>query len=278
MKNILTLIFCFLLFGAFAQTGTTLDEYRYLSKGYAYQLEMGLDPAKEGYEIRHNYLAANGVLVVGLYKNGHQHPQGLVFVAPTTDSKTYVMAIPNPDAAPNVQQLYKQDLQMAQPKAARAKFAEAKNHYLFNMPVSTAPMAYNGPPQRVVPSVRKESEAKNEFTSKGVAIAPKPVTPELIGQPIAKGAVAVSGQLNIANGTRQVLVRPQAINDSGTSGKVMIKFCVNKAGKVTFAKFTQRGSTTLNRKLKAAALQATRQMQLSISGNQEECGTVGYNF
>lgn len=267
-----------MLVGAFAQSGTTLDEYRYLSKGYAYQLEMGLDPAKKGYELRQNYQAANGVLIVGLYKSGSQHAQGLVFVATDQNGKSYVMAIPNPEAKANVKTLFTQDQQKSQPKAVREKFAEAKNHYLFNHANAAQPVAYDDKPERNLPQVQPNTKSGEVFTSKGVAISPEPVTPQLVGQATRKGAVMVQGTLNISSTTRQILTAPQAINDSGASGTVMIKFCVNKAGAVTYAKFTQRGSTTLNRKLKALALQATRQMQLSAGGNQEECGTVGFDF
>jgi hypothetical protein len=52
MKFLTSLLFLLMSFSLFAQEGTTLEEYRYLSKGYLYQKELGLDIHKNGYSVK----------------------------------------------------------------------------------------------------------------------------------------------------------------------------------------------------------------------------------
>lgn len=298
MKYFLTLTIIFSAFYLTAQNGTTLDEYRYLSKGYAYQLEMGLDPTKNGYEIRKNYTAKNGTNIIGLYQTNGNTPKGLLLVTTDANGKSYYRALPNPESADNVLALYRQDQIQHLPLAVRDKMAEAKDHYLFSIPgqiqnrdlaqVNTPPVSAKVNAPRDTKSERPAAyEAQNDrLTPKGGAPiiqpekrpAPTPInSPVTTSQP-NEGGTTITGQLNTELNSRTILVQPNVQNTTKSRGRVMIKFCTDADGVVTYAKFTQRGSTTLNSQLKRLAIAAVREMRLAPVGNEEDCGVVGFDF
>ena len=291
MRYLLTISLIFLTFILLGQSGTTLDEYRYLSKGYPYQVEMGLDPTKNGYEIRNNYTAKNGISIIGLYRIETKSLQGLLLVSVDANGKSYYQAIPNPASTDNVLALYQQDQSKPFPKFVQIKMIEAKNHYLFSIPGIESRNAY------ATDSSKKDNNHSQNSTTKSpnaYDFAPQPQNDQLttkggssipIESPIGSsnpkssyGGNTVNGHLNPEFSTRNILVSPSAQNTSNAKGQVMIKFCADANGMITYAKFTQRGSTTLNPQLKNFALDAVRKMRLAPSATNEECGTVGFNF
>jgi len=247
---------------------------------------MGLDPTKNGYEIRNNYNAKNGTSIIGLYRIETKTLQGLLLVSVDANGKSYYQAIPNPTSTDNVLALYQQDQSKPLPKFVQNKMIEAKNHYLFSIPsidngnsytetINSSklnntkwPNTYDHAPQ----------VQNNQLTTKGSSS----ITIESpIGSSNSKssfGSNTVKGHLNAELSSRNILVFPSAQNTSKAKGLVMIKFCADANGMVTYAKFTQRGSTTLNPQLKNFALDAVRKMRLAPSATNEECGTVGFNF
>ena len=62
------------------------------------------------------------------------------------------------------------------------------------------------------------------------------------------------------------------------SGTVVVKMCIDIKGNVKTAKFTQKGSTTFDRRLRNMALKAAKQAKFSKGVNLEECGTITFNF
>lgn len=295
MKYFFTISLIFISLILVAQSGTTLDEYRYLSKGYAYHLEMGLDPAKKGYEIRKNYEAQNGTSIIGLYLTNAKTPQGLLLITTDNLGKSYYQALPHPQSATNVLALYRQDQAQYLPKVVLDKMAEAKNHYLFMIPTtnqsedlvqnqvsnSTAPMKFSENQTTNRPSSYEDSSqtANDRLTTKGgnTILPQKKESSGALAEKRPLGTT-ITGKLNAALSTRSILILPNAENTSPAKGRVMIKFCANADGSVTYAKFTQRGSTTHNSQLKAVALAAVRKMRLASTDGSEDCGTVGFDF
>jgi len=292
MKYILTITLTFIAFILGAQSGTTLDEYRYLSKGYAYQLEMGLDPTKNGYEIRDNYIAKDGTKIIGLYRIDGKLPQGLLFMTTDSNGKSYYQALPNPSSADNVLALYRQDRLQPIPKSALDRISAAKDQYLFSMvsgsesqDIAQVPREAFQPTKDSQPSVSKRPRSyektpepqDEQLTAKGgTTILPKE-KPMEVSEKIVGGTV-VTGQLNAELNSMIIRVHPQTRNTTKAKGRVMIKFCADAEGKVTYAKFTQKGSTTLNSQLKKLALAAVLKMRLGPSSDPESCGTVGFDF
>lgn len=299
MKYLLTITLTLITFALVAQSGTTLDEYRYLSKGYAYQVEMGLDPTKNGYEIRKNYTAKDGTIIIGLYRNNTKILQGLLFVATDSNGKAYYQALPNPKSTDNVLALFRQDQAPQLPKTVLDRITAAKDQYLFKMmapttgeevvqvaEISSQPTEYAQNSRSKTPKSYKRNnpttQDDDQLTAKGGSL----IISEAQSVDIANsentqksklGGHTITGQLNTEL-TRAIQVPAQAQNATKAKGKVMIKFCADSEGKVTYAKFTQRGSTTLNSQLKGFALAAVRKMRLAPSATIEDCGTVGFDF
>lgn len=289
MKYFLTITLTLFAFILVAQSGTTLDEYRYLSKGYAYQLKMGLDPTKKGYDIRQNYTAKNEVNIMGLYQVSDQKLKGLLLEVVDEKRKTHYWVVPNPQSDPKVLQLYERDSQQHSHKKVHAKMLQAKDEYLFMLaanrlqtnqsPLVSADTQTTNSQLTVSPTPRPPTTyddfpaaKKEEFTAKGgTSLRTQENASALNGS-------TVTGQLNARLKVRNILVKPYTQNTTLAKGKIMIKFCANPEGVVTYAKFTQRGSTTLDSQLKALALAAVRKMRLAPSSSEEDCGTVSFNF
>lgn len=91
---------------------------------------------------------------------------------------------------------------------------------------------------------------------------------------ISKGSGRVGGGL----GNRGVLHEPQISDGSQKTGRVVISVCVDKAGKVIKAEYTQKGSTTTDSELKAIARKAALQFKFTLSEIEEQCGTITVDF
>ncbi len=128
-------------------------------------------------------------------------------------------------------------------------------------------------------------EAKKAFSDligKGASIdqntgntgdpAGDPNTDVLTG--ISKGSGNVGGGL--AN--RGLVFEPEIDENSQKSGKVVVKVCVDKTGKVVEAKYTQKGSTTTDTDLVNVAVSGAQRYKFSKSPIQRQCGTITIEF
>ena len=61
-------------------------------------------------------------------------------------------------------------------------------------------------------------------------------------------------------------------------GTVVIKMCVDIAGNIKSAKFTQRGSTTFDKTLRNMALSAAKKVKFSEGLDPEQCGLITFKF
>ncbi len=91
---------------------------------------------------------------------------------------------------------------------------------------------------------------------------------------IATGSGRIGGGLS----NRGVLFEPQIDDNSQKTGKVVIKVCVDKSGKISEAKFTQRGSTTTDLHLIDIATKAAKQYQFTSSDIETQCGNITIEF
>lgn len=102
------------------------------------------------------------------------------------------------------------------------------------------------------------------------------------GDPNASRTMGLSsgGTGNVGGGLMsRGVVRSPKINDSSQeSGKVVITVCVDAAGKVTRADFTQRGSTTSNARLVELARRNAANYVFTASQTDEQCGNITYEF
>ena len=91
---------------------------------------------------------------------------------------------------------------------------------------------------------------------------------------ISTGSGTVGGGL----GNRGVLGNPRITDDFDEKGKVVIEVCVDGAGSVVSATFTQKGSTTTSSRLQAIAIANAKKWKFSKSSIDKQCGTITYDF
>lgn len=275
-----------------AQEGTTLEEYRYLSKGYAYQQEMGLDASKAGYSIRPTFQASNEVKVVGMFKSNQTSPQALLFVIDQKNGKSHYICLPNNAANERVNELYTLDQRNLIQTEVKQKYQMAMKEYLFASLGQSTPSNNSIPSAYDVSITNKasnptETAPQEVLTSKGIpdvsSYFPKTATSSAnTSIPNAQSPSRVNTSADIKVGgrlsERALSLSPTITKAYSGKGKVVIKICVDQNGSVTHAKFTQRGSTTFNANLKALALNSARESRFANSDMAEQCGTIAYHF
>lgn len=311
---------CLLLLSTatFAQMGTSLEEYRYLTKGYPYQEELGLDHTKEGYSFQTLH-KDDALAFVGMYQNNDSAPRAvLAILRPGTKQAKY-LCIPNGTAEADILKMYKQDRdRLLATTQARKQFEESSRMLIFkalSRPAnvqsgyqgsgasSSLYSRANGAPVNIPAPDANKTEI--ELTSKGIPVTPSSYDvprsynqenitaadmaqskPAVLGQaaapPLGANGIAINtrvqssleGQLE-----KRSLAQPiQVLEQHYSRGKVVIKVCVDGQGDVVTAKFTQRGSTTFDKKLKNIALKSARNAKFSQSTFAEECGYIAYSF
>jgi outer membrane biosynthesis protein TonB len=101
------------------------------------------------------------------------------------------------------------------------------------------------------------------------------------GDPNAKALEGISrgsGRVGGGLGNRGVVHEPRINDASQKTGRVVISVCVDKAGKVIKADYTQKGSTTTDSELKEIARKAALQFKFTDSDIEEQCGTITVDF
>lgn len=324
----------FLLLAQFstAQQGTTLEEYRYLTKGYAYQKGMGLDATKEGYTFSKLYTASNKVEFVGMYRDGKASPQAILCVFDKGLTDNSFLCLPNNDSAKDIMELYEQDRKGILSYERRKAFDKALVELLFHQMSPMAPDLVSNiavPPSDLIPTSYEQSE---RLTPKGIApqplVASSPTAPSYpvnrpgqtstrpsapsttpaattipiprsydappaqaappaqpydylpkSGRIIAKDAPRSTNlRVNTNLYERPLTYQPSVITNTKKKGKVVVKICVNASGEVTSAKFTQRGSTSLDNYLRQLAEDNAHQLRFAPNQQVEQCGTITYIF
>lgn len=91
---------------------------------------------------------------------------------------------------------------------------------------------------------------------------------------LAKGSGRIGGGLS----DRGVVKEPQINDNSQKTGKVVIKICVDSSGKVTEARYTQRGSTTPDKHLRSIAEEAAYKYVFTPSDVELQCGSITIDF
>lgn len=93
-----------------------------------------------------------------------------------------------------------------------------------------------------------------------------------------EGLSTGSGTIGGGLGGRQVRYKPQVVENSQKTGRVVISVCVNASGEVTKATFSQKGSTTGDTDLLATARRFAREYRFSESTISSQCGTITFDF
>ncbi len=91
---------------------------------------------------------------------------------------------------------------------------------------------------------------------------------------ISKGSGKVGGGLS----NRGVVNEPEIKEKSQKTGRVVLKVCVDRTGKVVKANYTQRGSTTTDTELKRIAVENAYKWRFTPSNITQQCGTITVDF
>jgi hypothetical protein len=91
---------------------------------------------------------------------------------------------------------------------------------------------------------------------------------------ISKGLGKVGGGLE----GRGVLYKPDIIEHSQKSGRVVVEVCIDPKGKVISARFTQKGSTTTDADLVETAEFAAKKYVFAPGDFDKACGTISIQF
>ncbi len=91
---------------------------------------------------------------------------------------------------------------------------------------------------------------------------------------ISKGKGTVGGGL----ATRKVVQSPTLSENSQKYGKVSVKVCVDKNGKVVSSTFTQKGSTTTDAELVRLAEKGGMKYVFGPGELDSQCGTITFDF
>ncbi len=100
------------------------------------------------------------------------------------------------------------------------------------------------------------------------------------GDPSSKVLDGIStGTGKIGGGLENRGGKGPALRDkSQETGRIVVKVCVDGNGRVTSAKYTQRGSTSSSRNLIKLAESNARKYKFDKGSVDKQCGTITYNF
>lgn len=93
-----------------------------------------------------------------------------------------------------------------------------------------------------------------------------------------EGISTGSGRVGGGLGSRGVAKTHTPTDNSQKQGTVVVKVCVDKAGNVISADFTQAGSTTNDAQLKSIAVASAKKWRFNPGSVDRQCGTITYNF
>lgn len=95
---------------------------------------------------------------------------------------------------------------------------------------------------------------------------------------ILEGKSTGSGTVGGGLGSRGVNGRPKISDNTQKQGKIVLRVCVNKSGKVTSANYTQSGSNSADATLIRIATKNAMRWSFSPGAVDKQCGTITYDF
>ncbi len=288
MKHLTFLLFTFMSFSLFAQEGTTMEEYRYLSKGYLNQKELGLDIHKNGYSVKTIYTTSNNAELIGLYKDDEKDSKALLVKIANGGQAPVYICIPNNHSDEKVWSLYNLDAQRLENVETRKLYDSAMQEFLYNSLNNSYEMQKTTDPVVVLSNVNStpvdsaELPVEEVMVSKGgtemIILGEEPVPEKAAEQPAPKTITLAKATVSGDVRSRDVLFAPNVQIDSGKTGIVAVKICVDMDGYVTLAKFTERGSTTFDTELKKLSVDTASKYRFNKSDRREECGIIKFQF
>jgi len=281
MKNFFNFVLLFFPIMLLAQSETTMDEYNYLTKGYAYQKEMGLDGTKEGYAVKKVFTASNGVEFRSLIRGNTEVKGVLVILNMNTKSPVY-LGLPTNNSSNELKGLAANDARRNLSLNDKEKYDHAILEFaMFQLDGGTA-TNYMGETEKNLN--RNLTPPKEEMVEEYSTIVPKRVgrTEQMTERSgfVANEEKPINNNvLTESNFRGRSLIQPPVVKGQNPkSGTVVVKMCIDLDGNVKTAKFTQRGSTTFDKRLRNMAIEAAKQAKFSKGIDPEECGSITFKF
>jgi len=299
MKNIFILAFILFPFVLLSQSGTTMDEYKFLTKGYAYQKDMGLDGGKSGYEVKQLFMASNGVDFQGLFSNENQKLKGVI-VTMTKGKKPVYLGLPTNDSDAELKSMAEEDVREKLNLKSKELYDKALLEFaMFQLSGERVAIATNDTVQKrikvrpadddqiptqydAVRPLQTEAAEKTETLTERSGMTAK--SSEIAKRETKRNAPENSNEINNNVDAEHDFVgrsfaKPPVVKGiHKKTGTIVVKMCIDKKGNIKTAKFTQKGSTTIEKDLRSKALRAVRKVKFSPSSQKEQCGTISFIF
>ncbi|MDB4728303.1 hypothetical protein OAF63_05890 [Saprospiraceae bacterium] len=130
----------------------------------------------------------------------------------------------------------------------------------------------NDPPPKTNNTTKSgnNNNSNNKGTGSGTTIKNVPIFTK--GEGIEM--VTIKGKLE----NRKVVTSPKVTANTVKRGKIALKVCVDKSGKVTDASFTQKGSTSSDIQLVRIAIANAKKWTFAKGKQPRECGILFYDF
>jgi hypothetical protein len=264
-----------------AQSETTMDEYKYLTKGYAYQKEMGLDGTKEGYAVKKIFTASNGVEFRSLIKAKSEVKGVLVILNMNAKSPVY-LGLPTNNSSNDLKKMAESDARKNLSLNDKENYDHAILEFaMFQLDGGIA-TNYIGKTEKNLKRI--STPPKEEMVEEYSAIVPLRVgktdqMTERSGAVVTEQKPINNKVLTVNNFKGRSLIQPPVVKGQNPrSGTVVVKMCIDLEGNVKTAKFTQRGSTTFDKRLRNMAIAAAKQAKFSKGIDPEECGSITFKF
>jgi hypothetical protein len=124
----------------------------------------------------------------------------------------------------------------------------------------------------------EHSGGKSNTQGQGNSSPDKSTGQSTKGDKVILSKNAVSTRLGGDLKDRSPTLKPILKNENSTAGVIVLRLCVDKRGKVSSAKFTSKGSTSLNPFLIRTAIANAKKWQFVRSNTDKQCGTLTYTF
>lgn len=275
MKSILLFIISLLIYlTTFAQT--SLEEYNFLTKGLKHQFEMGLDAQKEGYLVEKiPFTFREDQTFISFYILNH-HEKGnvatLAIFGNKGTSQAKHICIPHHYASQQIQKQYQSDV---------ITLLNASQREYFFMAISKL-SSYALADYKTKDQAKKEAKDQlmNPFKS------PNDPVIRMVGDPAGSPNQGDTGMGDPGTKNtkgiygRKIISKPTIKDQYDQQGRIRIKICVDPAGRVIDARYTQAGSTSQSRELIELSIQAAKKYQFTVNENapSKQCGHLDFNF
>ena len=141
------------------------------------------------------------------------------------------------------------------------------------------------PVKKTEPPTKDITEVKDEFSklfnSRGTKKHGKGLQGDPLGDrdaEVLEGITRGKGKVGSGLDSRGILYEPSFDDSSQKSGRVVVKICINQAGNVISARYTQRGSTTTDSELIDLAVYNAKKYRFTPSNKEKQCGTIIIDF